>query len=229
MVINTRYFFYIAFLIVALCSPACKNGMTGGDQISEGEIIYGVTYDPKNMMANLMPSEMKLKFKGDKIYSDLSTSMGLFTMTLIADSRQKKLVQLVKVLNDRKSVVYTQNDVKQMLDEEPKIKIEKLNETKEIAGYKCKKARITYTERKDLQGFDIYYTDRIKIKDANWYSPFKEIDGVILEYQISRYNIDMKLSAKAVTPSKVEDALFTVPGDYKVSTRKEIDEIFENM
>ena len=108
------------------------------------------------------------------------------------------------------------------------MKIEITKETKDVAGYKCKKAIVTFVDE-TKQGFDLYYTNELKIKNSNWWTPFKEIDGVILEYQVSRYNIDMKLVAKEVEFTTIESAIFDVPKDYKMVTRKEIDEVFQNL
>jgi hypothetical protein len=62
----------------------------------------------------------------------------------------------------------------------------------------------------------------------NWWTPLKEIDGVIMEGNLSRYNIVMKLEAKEVIRKEIEEQVFNVPKDYKMVTQSEIDEIFNN-
>lgn len=214
-------------LYVAVLFSACKN--FGGKRISEGEIVYTITYpnSKNNMMTSLLPTEMVYKFKGDKSISDFNASMGLFGMSIISDYKNKTLTQLVKVLNDKKGISFNQKQVKDLINEEDKMKIEFTKETKIISGYKCKKAVITF-ENPSRQGFDIFYTNDLAINNPNWYTIFKDIDGVILEYQISRYNIDMKLTAKTVTQLELDDEVFTTPTDYRMVSRREIDDVFES-
>lgn len=223
-----RFFLPFLFLLFLLSFHSCKN-FTGG-ALSEGEIIYTVTYPgtQNNMMVNLFPSEMKMKFKNGKVLSDFSTSMGLFSASGISDPEKKTFTQLVKVLNDKKGIVFKKKEVDQLIAEEPKINIEFLPETKMILGYKCKKAHISFVDDKK-EGFDLFYTNEIHVPKANWWTPFREIDGVILEYRVSRYNIDMKLVAKEVIEKEIEDEIFNFPKDYKMVSRAEIDEVFSNL
>ena len=196
--------------------------------ISEGVIEFEITYpetDAGDLMASLLPSEMTLKFKDNKTIGELS-SMGIFKTSLIAYPDSKKVAQLVKIMTKKYVLMLDSTEVKDLYSELPEMTIHFVDETKEIAGYKCKKAIITFKNNiKDE--FSVYYTNDIEIKNSNWYTPFYEIDGVLLEYQVRKYNIEMRLTATRVTNSTVDDSEFEIPPDYNKITQEEMNQIFE--
>jgi len=198
------------------------------DKISEGEIKYEISYpnSQDNFMTSIMPSEMKLEFKDNNTYAEMSGGLGMFSAAYSTNPTSKTLVQLVKIMNKKFAHVFDNKGIKDLFSEYPKINIEYVNETKEIAGYKCKKAIITIPDE-NLK-FDVYYTRDIQIKNPNWYMPYREIDGVLMEYQIKKYNIEMKLVAKSVSDVEIKDDVFQVPTDYKKISKQEMDEMFLN-
>ena len=96
---------------------------------------------------------------------------------------------------------------------------------KEIAGYVCKKAKVTW----DDLSFDVFYTDEIKITDPNWNNPFNEIDGVLLQYQFDMFGIKTKITAETVEKIDVEDETFDIPADYKTVTKAEMEDVINQL
>lgn len=196
------------------------------EKVSEGLIQYEITYPSSaedDLMAGLMPSEMKLHFKNDKTIGELTAGMGMFSTALVSNPEKKLLTQTVKIMNKKFMNTSDGKQVDKLIDEEPKMKIDFINETKVIAGYTCKKAIITIPESKEK--FEVFYTRDIKIKNPNWFLPLREIDGVLMEYKLKRYNIEMKFTAKSVSKVDVDDKIFEVSNDYKKISQKEMDEM----
>ncbi len=193
----------------------------------EGVIEYDAApIDANNPMASLAPSKMSLKYKDDKTCMEISAGMGLFFTTVISNPETKTLTQTVKLLNKKVFHVFDSQAIEKEVAKMPAITIEQTTETKEIAGYKCKKAIVKFNDNSHPP-FSIYYTDAIKIADANWNSPFKQIDGVLMEYQVDKYGMEMKFTAKTVNKIEVDDATFESPKDYKEVSQKELDEMFQ--
>ncbi|MEO5570464.1 MAG: DUF4412 domain-containing protein, partial [Bacteroidia bacterium] len=69
-------------------------------------------------------------------------------------------------------------------------------------------------------------TDQITYKKGDWASEYKGIDGFPLQYKITQGGLIMQMSAKTVSKEKVDDALFTVPADYKPMTQEEMKKQF---
>lgn len=196
--------------------------------ISEGEIEYSAkVIDPNNPMASMAPSKLTVRFKSDKSAAEMSAGLGLFSTSFIADPEKRTVTQLVKILN--KKFVLVQNQ--QSIDKENlnySFKFIPTKQTKIIAGYKCTKVEVV-PDDKSIPPFDLYYTDELDIKDPNFASPFKEIKGVLMEYQLKKFGLEMRFEAKSIRKEQIEDKYFQVPPDYKPVSEKEMRRIFDDL
>lgn len=197
--------------------------------IDEGHIIFEITYPETkvgDVMVSMLPSEMILRFKGNKTAGELVAGMGIFKTTLIANPNTKVVYHLLKLMNQKYVVKSDSSEIKDLYSELPPMKIIKTEETREIAGYSCKKAIITF-EGNVKEEFSIYYTDDISIVNSNWCTPFHDIAGVLLEYEVRKYNYRMKLTAIEVVKGEVDNSYFEIPDDYESIAKEEMDKIFE--
>jgi GLPGLI family protein len=206
----------------------CRGGSSKGKAISEGVIEFeAVAIDPNNPMADLAPSKMVEKFKNHKIVYEMSAGMGLMNMSVISDYNAKTVTELIKLLNKKYASITDADDIKKELANS-KIKIQKTNETKFIAGYRCKKAIVSFEDDSHPK-FDVYYTDEIDVEKPNWNNGFGEIDGVLMEYQVKRHGLELRFTARKVSQSNIEDIDFETPGDYKIISQKELEDLFAGM
>ncbi len=229
--IRITYFLFILALF-AVIFDSCKGGLFDR-RISEGIIEYEVSYpniNPDDMLAGLMPTSMSMKFKNNQFNAELSAGMGMFKTNFISNSNDFFLVNSVKLINKKYATKLDKAAVDKMNEKYSKFYISKLDEKKEIAGYNCKKALVVFDDVAN-ESFYVYYTDEINISHPNWSNIFKDIDGVLLEYQMERYGIMMKFTAKSVSKTKVEDSEFQLTSDYENLTltdlEKEINAIFD--
>jgi GLPGLI family protein len=93
-------------------------------------------------------------------------------------------------------------------------------DTKTIAGYKCKKAIIEPKDSKDGK-LELYFTKELGSNARNASGPFKQIEGAVLEYGIKQQGMDMKFSASTVSKEKVPDTKFNIPEGYTFMSRKD--------
>jgi GLPGLI family protein len=220
----------ILFCFIALFYLGCDSGLFD-KRISEGIIEYEVTYpalDPNDMLAGLMPGTMTLKFKDNKFNTELSAGMGMFKTNFISNSNDYTLINSVKLINKKYATLLHKKDVEKANEKFKNINIIKSDETKEIAGYMCKKAVIVFDDI-DMGEFYVYYTDQIKFNDPNWGTPFKDINGIMLEYQMVKYNILMTFTAKSVKKAEVDDAEFKIPDDYEFIPIEDLDKEINNI
>ncbi|MES2837949.1 MAG: hypothetical protein V4667_10530 [Bacteroidota bacterium] len=220
----TKSFIIIVFSVVLFNS--CDN--LPFNRFTEGVISYEISYPnpgKNESIISMMPSTMVYKFKDNKTSGELTGNLGIFGTSLISDYENKTLYQTLKVLGKKFCAELHQKEVDDNIAKEPKMNIVPSKETKQIAGYTCKKATVIFDD-KTIPSFDIYYTNEIKIEKANWYTPFKEIDGVLLEYRVKRYNIEMQFTATSVEHKEIEDDVFILTSDYKKISIAEMDEMF---
>lgn len=221
-----------ALALSALFLWGCGSGNSGSDRgISEGKIIYTLSYpqfEEDNIFTSIFPSEMTFKFKDNNTKNELKTSMAVFSTSLIAKSKERKVVHLVKIANKYSGL---EMDSAQIMDEygkKPKgMIITPTDSTKQIAGYNCNHALVTFENEPD-KSFDVFYTTEIGIEDPNWCTPFYEVKGVLMEATVNKFNIDMHMVAKEVIEEDYPDEEFEVTKEYQPITVEEMEDIFQS-
>ena len=139
-------------LFLGLLASSCK--YANPKYISEGVIEYDAkVVDENHPMAGLAPGKMTVKFKNNMFAAEMS-SMGVFTTIFIANPKKKTLTQLVKVFNVKQACIDNEKDIQQENDQY-KLEFKETKETKEIAGYKCKKLIANMVDDPTIK-FDVY-------------------------------------------------------------------------
>lgn len=193
--------------------------------ISEGIIEYdAAVVDMSNPMANMAPTKMSLKFKEDKCLLEMSAGMGLFSTSFISNPEEQSLTQLVKLLNKKFALVQKPEGIKAENEGYP-LELIPTNETKVIAGYTCTKVHVK-VKNDAADEFDVYYTKDLNIKNPNFANPYSSIDGVLMEYQMKKFGLEMRFTAKAVMKKEIDDESFKLNKDYKLISQEEMDELF---
>ena len=124
----------VSFWIIS-CNPI-KNSNS-----QEGIIEFDTKgVDENHPLYSLAPNSASLKFKNEKFTLEMSV-MGLFNTSIIGDIKTKTLVQTVKFMNINQACIENEADITKSNLDYP-IKILETNETKEILGLKCYKAKI---------------------------------------------------------------------------------------
>ncbi len=217
----------LLILVFSISFFSCKNLTT--DSIEEGTIEFEISYPFPNettISSELMPKTLVYQFKDGYTLSTISASMGVFNTYVITDRDQKKITQGLSIMGKKYKVEFDKNKIAEMVAMEPEMEIQLTKETKMIAGYKCKKAICTYADT-TLPAIEIFYTNDIKQDKANWYSIYKDIDGVLMEFYIKRYDIHMKLTAKNVLKDPIDSKIFQLEGEYKTVSAEEMDGYFK--
>jgi hypothetical protein len=211
---------YILFL------ASCGN--TDEKFISEGVIEYDAkVVDEANPMASSAPSKMIIKFKDNHSAAEMSAGMGLFATSFITNPEKKTLTQLVKLLNKKFFLIQNEKEIKEE-NALYAMEIIPTKETKIIAGYNCTKAHIKLKDEYATE-FDVFYTNELDIKNPNLANPYYMIDGVLMEYRLKKFGLEMQFTAKIVKPEDIDDATFELPADYKEKSQEEMNELFEGL
>lgn len=199
--------------------------------ITEGKIVYTLSYPQfkeDNIFTSIFPSEMIFKFKDNNTKNELKTSMAVFSTSLIAQSKEKKVVHLVKIANKYSGLEMDSAQIMEEYGKKPEgMVITPTDSTKEIAGYNCNHALVTFTNDPD-KSFSVFYTNEIGIEDPNWCTPFHEVKGVLMEATVNKFNIDMHMVAKEVVEEDYEDEEFQVTKEYQPITVEEMEDIFQS-
>ncbi len=206
----------IVLLAVALLGNGCSQGLLK-EGVTEGVIEYALTFpdhDPNGQMAGMLPERTTVCFTPDHQVAEVSAGMGVFRTTIITHNSQKRMDYHLSLLSRKLVSRLHLADMQHFNRDMAALTILHTNEVDTIAGYPCRKA-IALFSGVDEPEIDLYYTDRIRIQEPNWYGPFKELDGVLLRYEIVQRGMRMRLEAVSVTPGEVDPARFALRDGYQ--------------
>ncbi len=220
---------YIFILIILFLSFSCDTAKQAND-FTEGEITYEISYlqnNLENIETSLLPKKMTLTFNSNYSLTKIDGFMGLFSISLISEFNNSKDITMVKFF-DNKYVHYCDKNEVSSIFEYMNIKNIKTNNqtTSDYLGFDAKTAQVF---EKGLEPYNIYFTDEIGVSDPNRNNPFRDINGVLLEFQLQLLQLRMNLTAKKVEQKTVTNDVFTVPDEYTTVSRESIILILNKM
>ena len=204
---------------IAIAAVFLFNSCTTGllqHRVDEGVIEYRLSfpeYDPSGIMAGMLPERTTLTFSDNKQVQEVNAGMGVFRTSMITDNEQESMDYHLSLMSKKMVAHLLPLDFSLFNTESSKPTIIYTQDVDTIAGYVCKRA-VAVFDKVGEREIELWYTDQIKMTNPNWYSPFAEIEGVLLRYDLVQYGMRMRLDAISVTPGKVDQAKFVTKTDY---------------
>ncbi len=202
---------------IALFSGCGSNFSFLEDRVTEGVIEYALSfpdYDPNGLMAGMLPERTTLTFNGEKQVAELSSGMGLFRTTMVTNDLEQVMDYHMSLMSKKIVAHMKPSDLGLFNPDASPVTIIRTADIDTIAGYPCKRALAVF-DAVDQREIELWYTDRIEMKNPNWFSPFPEIDGVLLRYEMIQYGMRMRLDALSVTPGEVDPSKFIVKPEFQ--------------
>lgn len=196
---------------------SCNNTGTSDGSNFEGVVSYQIKADsglPPEAESMFKNVEMKTFVKGTQTRSE--EKMAGYTTIILADSKTPDdPTMLVSMFNHKYAVKLTDSLKKAAAANAPKIEyIDSGKAIKQIAGYACKKAKITINVPNNSPVISyLYYTTDLPYADPK--GQFKGLKGMPMEYTITMANLNITIEANSVEKKSLPDTLFAVPADYK--------------
>lgn len=218
-------FFKLCLLVYSLnILHSCS--MTGQN---EGVIEYDIEFNEeerkKNEIIDLLPKTMKYYFKNNSAVSEISY-MGVFRTAYISNFQDKSNTILFYFMPNKYFCTTSFGEKTIGYDPMPGIKLEETGETKDIKGIKAFRVRVSFDD-KSTEPFDVWYTKEFKVHNPNWHTPYKDINGVLLDYRIKMKGISMHMTVNKFTEEVVDTLKFQVQKSYKKVHQNEMDKIFD--
>lgn len=190
----------------------------------EGVVTYKISYpDSKFTEAqlNMFPKMMTVSVKGAKARTEMNVGGGV--VTEILDYISKTKIALINMMGQKFAIKQTAEEIEKENAGQAKGIVTVTNESKNIAGYNCKKAIVTTDDDGVKTTFEVWFTDEIGGKDANFDNPvYKDINGVMLEFTSKTPQANMKFTATSVEKKAVSPKDFEIPADYTLTTQDEL-------
>jgi Domain of unknown function (DUF4412) len=203
-------------------------------KLEEGKVIFGILYPELSaemeMAKDVLPKELTVYFKKEQSRTEMPSSV-MGKLITISNTETGDLLMMMELMGKKMAIKQTGAELKKLEQDaakdslQPVVSVIKLDGTKVIAGYTCKKAIIEIKENGEVSRSECYYTNKLpKMKDQND-NLYKELDGFIMEYTQIQSGIKMLVTAKAVVKEKVSDSMFAITPGYKLITQAELEKM----
>lgn len=196
----------------------------------QGRIEFDIIYlenNLKNVSFNFLPKTMVLKFNKDYSINSIDGFMGFISIKNISDFHNNQSITLLKFLDNKYAYKGEKNELACCFEMTDEIKISKTEEYKNITGVQCRKAIISSPNGEE--SFPVYYTEDINIKNPNAFTPYHEIEGVLLDFVLKLPNVVMNLKAREIKYVEIPDEEFKIPAEYRFITRRKMKEIIKRI
>jgi len=150
--------------------------------------------------------------------------MGIMNTTIISNVKEKTGIMLMNMMGNKMAIDLNEMDLKAVSDKKAanNIEVTPTNDTKEIAGYICKKYLVTMIQDDNVLNMPVWVTDAIQPETRYNIDDFQsKFEGMPLEYNIMMNGMNIKLIAQDITLNKIDESVFNIPNDYKRITMKE--------
>lgn len=188
-------------------------------QSFEGKMTMKIEYEevPEEYepYMSMFPKESQLYVKGKKTRIEQNT-MGGSNITIM-DSETGKGYMVMNAMGQKAAYELESGVEKKDTSKLPTVTYK--DETKEIAGYKCKKAELKYDGEEEAM--TIWYTEEITDVYNQQYSGMG-IKGSVLEYTVAANGMVMTMTVSDIKKEKVSDDKFSVPEGYEIKPYSEL-------
>lgn len=220
---RTGFSRFLVLLIITSLSQACS-GIFKKD-LKEGVIEFKAeAVDPNEGSSITVPDKMIVRFKNNFSAAELEAGMGMAKMKFISDPVKQQFRSQVFFFEKKQSTMNSA-ELKKTNYYLPEYDVVYGKEKKEIAGYTCNKATIKFKD--GTPSYDVWFTKDIAIKNPNWSNAYYKIDGVLMDYRLKKYGLELHFSATSVAEAKIDDAYFTIPSEYEPVKNSELEKMFE--
>ena len=220
--------FSIVMVLSALMLIFTGNTNAQKKKSFSGSITFEITYGGSIDAAQLaqLPKTAVMKILGNK--TRLETGGGVETTITDGDSKTILILLDIAQMGKKFAIKQTKQQIDDQLKDQPAPIIKYIDETKEIAGFKVKKAESLSISKEgnDTVKVVCWYTEEIGSQDINFAAQFRGLNGQALEYSINTPDISMTYIAKEIKKGNVKATDFLQPTDYEETTMDKIREMF---
>ena len=195
--------------------------------MAEGQIKFSISYEQSRVggySTTILPREMIVEFSNDMVKNTIEGGLGFFSLVNISDIRNYQNTTWLKFID--KKYIYEGGKKESsccfgMLDG---MKLEFTDDIKEIAGLECMHAVARFPDN-GIEPFDIWYTEELGLYNPNGNTPFKDIPGVLLEFNTLMGNTNMHMVATGFDAQHIPQKHFQPPKNYRPVSKAEMESI----
>ena len=176
--------------------------------ISDAAITYAIKGSDAETNTNLTGSLKQFYIKGKMSRIDINAQG--YKQSVITNDKTGITVILKEIGSEKYISTFNAEEWKLENKRFQGLTLDLTNETKNILGYECKKA---IAKLKDGSSYSIYYATSVMPSTSENYYQFKDVPGLVLEYETYGNSNQSKISYSATTInfSPVPAMMFEIP------------------
>lgn len=218
----------IPALVTLLFLASC-----GGDRayknMREGEIYYTINYvsNPSRLSSDLLPKELVIAFRNDLISTSLKSPIGNSGITTVVNPGENIYDTYLNILAFKYYFEGNYRDVQPGFGSMEGISVHDTGRKSVICGFNCHQARVEMPDGKKSRY--IWYTTEIKAENPNRMTPYREVDGVLMDFFYIIGDAELQFTADEVLVKKVADKEFERKNNYRKVSSKYLDTLILKM
>jgi hypothetical protein len=218
----------IVFFFLVFSGFSCRE--KGGKNISQGEIHYNIEYGGSlgGVPKEALPKTLVVYFKKDKLLFEMVSPFGNSGIVNLTNPDEDIYDTYFSLFTIKYYYAAAQGEQFPGFEGMNGLKLKKTGKTTQICGFNCQNAEVTIPSDSG-KVMSIWYTDEINVKNSNIATPFKEIDGVLMDFFFYLGATEVHFSADNVYAKDISDDTFARRNDFKRVSREEINKFIKKM
>ena len=175
-------------------------------RIGDLTLVYNSVITNSQDSSTKISSTTGYYLKGNLSRAEVNSSM--FSSVTIYDSKAGSGVILREVNGQKLLIRINEQNWNEKNKRFMNLNFMKTNETKTIAGYMCIQSKASTAD-----GFDItvFFTRDLIPENKYYDAPFKTLDGLPLEYELTKGNLHIKYTLASINLNPVPASKFDIP------------------
>ncbi|MCU0376630.1 MAG: hypothetical protein MUC78_00060 [Bacteroidales bacterium] len=210
---KNRSFFITSILISIFILPSCRE--MGSRNMREGEIFFSIRYikNPSSLPKDLLPRELTISFRNDLFHTELNAPFGNTGITTIINPKEGIYDTYLNMLSFKYCFRGGSDDIQPGFSSMKGISFRETGKRSEICGLRCNQIEVRLPGREKV--WYVWYTDEIKVENPNRMTPYREIDGVLMDFFYVIGDAELQFIADEVFVRDIPDKDFEKKKNYK--------------
>jgi len=225
--VKNRFLHLFPLTLLVIILPSCQE--KGLKNIHEGEIYYNIKYinNPSSFSSDFLPKELVISFRNDLFATELKAPFGNSGISSIINPKEHVYDTYLNLLSFKYYCEGTPRDLQPGFSAMEGLTLSETGRKSVICGFNCRQVRVTLPGSKTTRY--IWYTDDIKVVQPNRLTPYKDIDGVLMDFFYIIGKAELQFTADEVFARQIPDKTFEAKKNYKKVNRSFLDSLIQKM
>lgn len=210
---KNRSLFITSLLVSIILLPSCRE--RGNRNMREGEIFYSIKYirNPSSLPKDLLPRELTISFRNDLIHTELHAPFGNTGMTTVINPQEGIYDTYLNMLSFKYYFKGCPDDIQPGFSAMKGITFRETGKKSQICGLDCYQLEVQLPESKSVRY--VWYTNEINVENPNRLTPYREIEGVLMDFFYIIGDAELQFIADEVFVREIPDKNFEKKKNYR--------------